>query len=202
MDLTHGLEHILYLISSSLYLPVLLIVTCLAAYAVYACGRLAQEWLERRRLGSRCLADFKSELIVAVAEHKISKAPLDVALEMLLQNQENRQLLKLDQIRFVIKLGPAAGLMGTLIPMGISLAALAQGNIPSMAGNMVTAFTTTVTGLGCGVVAYLIGLVREQWLRADFAAMRHQAELAASRLLDKQDEVADEEDGRALSKTL
>lgn len=36
---------------------------------------------------------------------------------------------KLDRIRFVIKVGPALGLMGTLIPMGISLAALAEGNI-------------------------------------------------------------------------
>ncbi|WGS85087.1 MotA/TolQ/ExbB proton channel family protein [Methylomonas sp. UP202] len=202
MDLTHSLEQILYLLSSSLYLPVILIVTLLAAYSIYAAGRLLQEWLERRKLGSRCLADFKSELIVSMAEQKISKTPIDIVLESLLQSHENRQLIKLDQIRFVIKLGPALGLMGTLIPMGISLAALAQGNIPSMASSMVTAFTATVTGLGCSVVAYLIALVREQWLRADFAAMRLQAELTANRLLDHHGDEKIEEDGHALSETL
>lgn len=202
MELTHMLEHILYMISSSLYLPVLLIVTLLAAYSVYTCGRLAQEWLERCQAGSRTVRLFNLDLAVALGrQQRTNAAPLDVELELLLQTHEHRQLIKLDQVRFVIKLGPALGLMGTLIPMGISLAALAQGNIPSMAGSMVTAFTATVTGLGCGVITYLVALVREQWLRADFAAMRHQAELAASRVLDAQD-LAIAEDGHALSETL
>lgn len=201
MEFTQLLEHILYMISSSLYLPVLLIVTSLAAYSVYACGRLLQEWLDRRKAGSRTVRLFNLDLAVTLGKKNRSEAPLDVELELLLQTHEHQQLVKLDQIRFVIKLGPALGLMGTLIPMGISLAALAQGNIPSMASSMVTAFTATVTGLGCSVIAYMVALVREQWLRADFAAMRHQAELAASRVLDVQDLVI-EEDGHALSETL
>lgn len=202
MELTRLLEKILYMISSSLYLPVLLTVTLLAAYSVYTCGRLAQEWLERRKADSRTVRLFNLDLAVALGrQQRANAAPLDVELELLLQTHEHRQLIKLDQVRFVIKLGPALGLMGTLIPMGISLAALAQGNIPSMAGSMVTAFTATVTGLGCGVITYLVALVREQWLRADFAAMRHQAELAASRVLDAQD-LAIAEDGHALSETL
>jgi biopolymer transport protein ExbB/TolQ len=196
------LEKILYMISSSLYLPVLLIVTFLAAYSIYACGRLLQEWLERRKSGSRTVRLFNLDLAVSLGrQQRVGAAPLDVELELLLQTHEHQQLIELDQIRFVIKLGPALGLMGTLIPMGISLAALAQGNIPSMAGSMVTAFTATVTGLGCGAIAYLVALIREQWLRADFAAMRHHAELAASRVLDVQDLVI-EEDGHALSETL
>jgi len=73
--------------------------------------------------------------------------------------------------------GPALGLMGTLIPMGISLAALAEGNIPKMAGSMVTAFTATVAGLGAGVLAYLLALSRERWVRADVREMAHAAEL-------------------------
>ncbi len=83
-------------------------------------------------------------------------------------------------MRFVIKVGPALGLMGTLIPMGISLAALAEGNIPKMAGSMVTAFTATVAGLGSGVLAYLITLARERWVREDVREMAHAAELATA----------------------
>ena len=63
--------------------------------------------------------------------------------------------------------GPALGLMGTLIPMGIALAGLAQGNLPRMAENMTAAFTATIVGLAASVVAYVLALVREHWLRAD-----------------------------------
>src|SRR5690606_8993989 len=100
-------------------------------------------------------------------------------LERLLQGAELAMAKSLDRIRFVIKVGPALGLMGTLIPMGISLAALAEGNIPKMAGSMVTAFTATVAGLGSGVIAYLIALVREKSLRSDIREMEYLTEVAA-----------------------
>ena len=72
--------------------------------------------------------------------------------------------------------GPALGLMGTLIPMGISLAGLAQGNLPKMAESMTTAFTATVVGLACSVSAYVLSLVREHWLRSDLTDIAYAAE--------------------------
>ena len=68
--------------------------------------------------------------------------------------------------------------MGTLIPMGISLSSLAQGDMAKMAGSMVTAFTTVVVGLGCSVAAYLMSLVKEKWVRADMREMEFMTELA------------------------
>lgn len=50
-----------------------------------------------------------------------------------------------------------------------------------MAGSMVTAFTATVAGLGSGVLAYLIALVRERWAREDVREMAHAAELLIAR---------------------
>jgi biopolymer transport protein ExbB/TolQ len=79
-------------------------------------------------------------------------------------------------IRFVIRVGPALGLMGTLIPMGIALSAMAQGDMPKMAGSMVTAFTTVVVGLACSVVAYIMSLVKEKWVRADMREMEYLTE--------------------------
>jgi biopolymer transport protein ExbB/TolQ len=67
--------------------------------------------------------------------------------------------------------------MGTLIPMGIALSALAQGDMPKMAGSMVTAFTTTVVGLACGMAAYLMSMVREKWVKADMREMEFMTEL-------------------------
>jgi biopolymer transport protein ExbB/TolQ len=55
--------------------------------------------------------------------------------------------------------------------MGIALSSLAQGNLPTMAKSMVTAFTTTVVGLACGVAAYLMSLVREKWVKEDMREM-------------------------------
>ncbi|NCO66944.1 MAG: MotA/TolQ/ExbB proton channel family protein, partial [Nitrospirae bacterium] len=104
-------------------------------------------------------------------------AVMDIEFERFLQSAELELIKSLDKIRFTIRVGPALGLMGTLIPMGISLSALAQGDMPKMAGSMVTAFTTTVVGLACGVAAYLMSLAKEKWVRADMREMEYLTEL-------------------------
>jgi biopolymer transport protein ExbB/TolQ len=175
MELTQLLERFLFAVSTSLYLPVIAGCSLLTVYVTLAVGALAHEAWERRRL-PHALAEYRRQLAVELA----ATAPhLDARLERLLQGAELQVAKSLDRIRFAIKVGPALGLMGTLIPMGISLAALAEGNIPKMAGSMVTAFTATVAGLGCGVVAYLIALLREKWLRDDIREMEFITEVAA-----------------------
>ncbi|WP_018410172.1 MotA/TolQ/ExbB proton channel family protein [Methyloversatilis thermotolerans] len=175
MNLILALERFLFEISSALYLPVIGVVSLLVVYVVLALGALAHEAWERRR-NSRTVLAYRA----ALERELSSRTPhLDARLERLLQGAELDVARSLDRIRFVIKVGPALGLMGTLIPMGISLAALAEGNIPKMAGSMVTAFTATVAGLGCGVVAYLIALAREKWLQADIREMEFLTEVAA-----------------------
>ena len=102
---------------------------------------------------------------------------MDIIAEQFLQEEELKLVKSLDRIRFVIRVGPALGLMGTLIPMGISLSSLAKGDMPQMAGSMVTAFTTVVVGLACSVAAYLMALVKEKWVRADMREMECATEL-------------------------
>lgn len=66
---------------------------------------------------------------------------------------------ELELSKALIRLGPMLGLMGTLIPMGPALTALASGDLAVMAGNLQIAFATTVIGIlvgGCGFVRYLI----------------------------------------------
>jgi biopolymer transport protein ExbB/TolQ len=155
MELISTLEKFLFELSSALYGPVILCVSLLAVYVALLVGGLtADAWLRRRR-GSAELADYQTRLAI---EANQAGPHLDARLERLLQEAELAASVRLDRVRFVIKVGPALGLMGTLIPMGISLAALAEGNVPKMAGSMVTAFTATVAGLGAGVIAYLVAL--------------------------------------------
>lgn len=174
LSLVHGIEQFLYHVASSLYLPVIGSCALLTFYVTLSLGFLLRDAWERHRHGAPALQIFRNEVGARLArniEH------LDARLERLLQQSELEMAKKLDRIRFVIKVGPALGLMGTLIPMGISLSALAEGNIPKMAGSMVTAFTATVAGLGCGVIAYLIALKREKWVRADIREMEFMTEM-------------------------
>ena len=76
----------------------------------------------------------------------------------------------------LIKVGPSLGLLGTLIPMGVSLAAMAAGNLEAMAGQMVVAFTTTIIGLACGTGAYVINMVRQGWANETIRELRFIAE--------------------------
>ncbi|NOT19374.1 MAG: MotA/TolQ/ExbB proton channel family protein, partial [Sideroxydans sp.] len=143
-------------------------------YVTLSLGFLMRDAWERRRHGAPALHSYRQLLSENLAKNT---EYLDARLERLLQKSELEMAKQLDRIRFVIKVGPALGLMGTLIPMGISLAALAEGNIPKMAGSMVTAFTATVAGLGCGVIAYLIALKREKWVREDVREMEFMTEM-------------------------
>ena len=66
---------------------------------------------------------------------------------------------ELERAKFLTKVGPMLGLMGTLIPMGPALAGLASGNIGEMAYNMQIAFATTVVGClvaGVGLLVYSV----------------------------------------------
>ena len=178
MDLIAFIEHALYEVSTALYLPVIGGCALLVAYMPLQLGMTLFDGWQRLRQRFPERQAFLAEL--AVLRHGKGHRPARLAIdvERLLQAHELLLSRRLDRIRFVIKVGPALGLMGTLIPMGISLAALAEGNIPKMAGSMVTAFTATVAGLGAGVVAYLLALSRERWAREDVREMAHAAELA------------------------
>ena len=179
MNILAGLETFLYIISSALFFPVVAGLVLLTFWRIIALGGVLREWIERRR-GVCFPVDAYRETLEAEARTAAAGTAslLGVKLERLLQIAELELVKSLDRVRFAIRVGPALGLMGTLIPMGISLSALAQGDMPKMAGSMVTAFTATVVGLACGIVAYLMSLAREKWVRADMREMEYLTELA------------------------
>jgi biopolymer transport protein ExbB/TolQ len=170
-----AVETVLYSVSTVLYLPVLAAIAALLLYMLACLGAFLGEWRERRR-GARVLVDGARAAIDTCLRD--SAAPLDAHRERIVQGAEGAGLRRLDAVRFVVRVGPALGLMGTLIPMGIALAGLAHGDLPHMAQDMTTAFTATVVGLACSVLAYVLALVREHWLRADMLDVAFAAEQA------------------------
>jgi len=176
MNILAGLETFLYLVSSVLLYPVVVALVLLIFWVLLSFGGFLREWIDRRRNYFSPLTNY---LIVLKEAFRTAsdQRHLDITAERILQAEELKLVKSLDRIRFVIRTGPALGLMGTLIPMGISLSSLAQGDMPKMAGSMVTAFTTVVVGLACSVIAYLMALVKEKWVRADMRELECATEL-------------------------
>jgi len=70
---------------------------------------------------------------------------------------------RIDRSDAVARLGPMLGLMGTLIPLGPGLEALAMGDVAQLARQMTVAFDTTVVGLAAGVLGFAVGRLRRRW---------------------------------------
>jgi len=176
MSILAGLETYLHVVSSVLLFPVVTGLVLLTFWVVICFGGFLREFIERRRGVSVPRQRYEKAVGQELASVQ-DRRSLDIAAERLLQKAELELIKSLDRVRFVIRVGPALGLMGTLIPMGISLSSLAQGDMPKMAGSMVTAFTSVVVGLACSVAAYVMSLVKEKWVRADMREMEYLTEL-------------------------
>lgn len=155
------------------------------------------DWLARRR--ERGEFDLESWLkrgtVIDADKQRLQELPQDLirmltaigaaheehtldegGLENLLLKHESRIRKTLTGSHMLIKVGPSLGLLGTLIPMGASLAAMASGNLEAMAGQMVVAFTTTIVGIACGTAAFVINNTRQVWVRETIREQRYLAE--------------------------
>jgi len=180
------LTSFIYLVSSSLFLPVLALLAGATIWIVVYSGGFFGRWLERRRKqGSvadpkptATVVSFRAELERILAEGGTeSRDPLVVNL---LRENELRLWKGLDRLKMIIRVGPGLGLIGTLIPMGTGLASLGQGDLASLSGDLVVAFTTTVVGMAVGLAAYCFFTVERRWVEEDLKNMELAAELLAA----------------------
>lgn len=96
-----------------------------------------------------------------------------------LSDFDYRSIRRLERSRILVRMGPALGLMGTLIPLSPALAGLANGDLDTLTENLRVAFSVTVTGLLIGALAFGISLVRDRLYGQDFSDV----EYIATRLL-------------------
>ena len=179
---TDFVREALHVVAGALIWPVLAALLLLAAATLVLLGQFLREAWDRSR--GRHVARARAEAALTIAERGAAGA-LDVRLEEVLQDHERLRGRSVRQARMAVRVGPALGLMGTLIPMASALQGLAHGNLPALASNMVTAFAATVVGLTISVLAYVITSIREEWVRADVQALAFDAEqrlAAASRV--------------------
>ena len=203
MNLLSILENGLFALGQVLRFPVMMLLWACVAAALFLAGGCAAEFVARRRersgfdvstwlrAGPVLGADARRQqrlpaalrqLLADVEAQRAHGALAEGGLEHLVFVREERVKQTLTGPRMLAKVGPSLGLLGTLIPMGSSLASLAAGNLEAMAGQMVVAFTTTIVGLATGTLGYVVAAVRQGWVNETVYEQRYLAEHIAAEL--------------------
>ena len=174
------LKTFIYIISSSLFYPVLFILVVLTFVILFYTGSVFSEWVERMRLKRN--SPEKLPGILKSGEYKeYISAPVrsfintldrvspnqDAETENLLQETTQDLNKSLDKLYILVRVCPGLGLIGTLIPMGRGLAALGEGDMSALTSQLVIAFTTTVVGLAQGLIAFFFYTVKRRWVERD-----------------------------------
>ena len=178
MNIFAGIKTLIFMISNCVIYPVLVLLIGLAIWILFECGRLVSEWLNRKRRAletpSPAVAQYLQEL------ESILAGQYDEAdIQNLIRGKIQDANASLDKFRIATRVGPALGLMGTLVPMGTALASLGQGDVSVMSSELVLAYTTTVVGLVIGSVSYCIYSVRFRFVEDDIREMEFQTEKKA-----------------------
>ena len=194
---------LLYIFSTAFLYPVIAGLLLLFAWSLAVFGSMINEYTSRHRIladleeigikagelsragrtkdASAALQSYKSTRIITQAMLQISSALetnlFHIKIEKILQDTELSMAKALEPLRIGVKAGPILGLMGTLIPMGPALIGLSQGDIKSLADNLVIAFATTVIGLVIGGICYAAMVIRTRWYRQDLSDIEYAIDL-------------------------
>ncbi len=194
---------VLYTITVSLKAPIVLGVLAALAWSLFEAGRCCWEWLERRRLSPRwrgaqetfssrpardgqafwellagdCAPDLVSRLVPGGEPSSLAERG---ELPRLLPRTELEAARRLARLRIGLRLGPVAGLIGTLIPMGPALMGVSRGDLAAMSSELLIAFGTTVVGLLVGALFFVMLVVRQHWYASDLADVEHLLGLVGS----------------------
>jgi biopolymer transport protein ExbB/TolQ len=197
-----NVEQILFEISEALRVPVLVLALAALAVAVVEAGALLAE-LRRRRGRSlwqldhaiaecqgRLAAGNPAEAIAALLPIARNPAMEEVLGDVValtggpaaepriakqLAEYDYRSLRRLERTRILVRMGPALGLMGTLIPLSPALAGLAEGDVVTLTENLRVAFGVTVAGLLVGAIAFAVSLVRDRLYAQDYSDVEYVA---------------------------
>lgn len=179
---------ILNWISNSLLLPVIVLLLAAMIASLVSLGGFFSTYLvllQQRRKRGELLKKIRTSPGVDTADFDEGSifgchlAELDalgwneLECEKRIAEIEQGYERELERAKFLTKIGPMLGLMGTLIPMGPALAGLASGDINSMAYNMQIAFATTVVGCLVAGIGLLIYSVKRHWFAEEISNLQY-----------------------------
>lgn len=175
-------------ISTALQVPVVVAILYLLARGLLALGGFYGQWSDRlrRRHHMGTLADIPATQLLDTLEQAcvrpkdalrqalqaLRKAPADpVWHERVVTEFELAVDQRLALFRTMTRIGPLLGLMGTLIPLGPALVALAGGDVAVLARKMEVAFATTVVGLVIGAIGFMLHQTTQRWAMDDLSLL-------------------------------
>lgn len=184
------INEIMRQIVTALDMPVKIILIILLVISLIMLGGLIAEFFHRKYLtvkaasvidaikkgendpatiikNSKLLTKQKRLLLELTIHNELSDAMKENFAVSLLDNYNQNLDFTIKKSDLVIKLGPTFGLLGTLIPLGPGIMALASGDTMTLSNSMLAAFDTTVIGLISAAICTIISLVRRRWYSKD-----------------------------------
>ena len=181
-------KDILRAVSSSLQIPTIIILIILIIVTIVMLGGIIAEYFSERRMLKVSIpklvdemqeksvdqirdvimdsALLKRQKMAAVQLLERSSYPAntrEALARQLIADEENRYAKITKITDLVARVAPMFGLMGTLIPLGPGLIALAQGDTKTLSDSLLIAFDTTVAGLISAAVSFVISGIRKGW---------------------------------------
>lgn len=167
----HMIENTMAETSTLLLVPVLLIIIALFFYAIFSVGRFASVFLARRKNApayQRQLSDSKISTLVGYPVHNHYVANPQASEDEL----ELFALKQVEKLRIVTRVAPMLGLIGTMIPMGPALQALADGNIQGVSENLIIAFAAVIWALVVATLTFWPASVEKRWYASEIINIR------------------------------
>jgi biopolymer transport protein ExbB/TolQ len=196
------IENVLFDVSEALRVPVLVLALAALAVVVLEAGALLFELYRRRRRSlwglERAVGECRGRLAagqpaealgallpfapnrraeetMATIVDQIGRPGAEARIAKRLAEFDYSSIRRLERTRILVRMGPALGLMGTLIPLSPALAGLADGDVATLSDNLRVAFSVTVAGLLIGAVAFAISLVRDRLYAEDYSDLEYVA---------------------------
>ncbi len=194
------IENILFEISDALRYPVLIASVLALLLSIAEAGALLAE-VRRRRVRSVARTEHAVDLAreaLAAGDRPTAlravtslgyNAAMNEALAATVEQRDHpdaanriakrlaeydyRSVKRLERTRILVRMGPALGLMGTLIPLSPALAALGDGDVQRLTDDLRVAFSVTVAGLLVGAIAFAVSLTRDRMYDQDYSDVEY-----------------------------
>jgi biopolymer transport protein ExbB/TolQ len=198
--MSDGIYNIIFRAAEALELPVVILALLALAAVIVETGMFVVELVRRRRRTFAALARSgasareavdagrtteASALLQTVAWSsavgsafsvivtEVGKPGADTRIAKELADFDFARQGRLSRTRLLVRIGPALGLMGTLIPLTPALDGLARGDVDALTDNLRLAFSITVLGILVGAIALGLSLVRERLYGQDFSDLEY-----------------------------
>ena len=198
----------MHTISSSLQIPVIVILIALLVVVVVIVGMLVAEVFTERRYfnlslpaliddlqrtddienvvrDSGMLGRQKHALLELLRHPDATESELESMAVNLVFEERAHFDRRVKVTDFISKAAPMLGLMGTLIPLGPGIVAIGEGAADVLSQSLLIAFDSTVLGLVVAAVSLLISTIRKTWYAKYMSAFEAAAECVLEKACER-----------------